>query len=235
MRDRKRATSQHLSGVTGAALRVLDSLLMDSGQMTITGDQAMIMLEALANSGDPSMVTRFPLVLVVCARKGIELDGQALFDRYPEENPKRTNLEKLLLISAMLFDLERLESPKNFEKITASLKIKYRDIMTDDFVELSNGNWISIKDMYTILRSHIAKPENGKTPPEKRSSSQSDQLDHYMERLFSPKQKDLVFKKLNKEAFTKTEREYYSRVVRKKLEAIADETVREIAATLIGK
>jgi hypothetical protein len=107
--------------------------------------------------------------------------------------------------------------------------------MTDDFVELSNGNWISIKDMYTILRSHIAGPENGKTPPEKRSSSQSDQLDHYMERLFSPKQKDLVFKKLNKETFTKTEREYYSRVVRKKLEAIADETVREIAATLIGK
>jgi len=54
-----------------------------------------------------------------------------------------------------------------------------------------------------------------------------------MDRIFSPRQKELVFKKLRREPFTKTEREYYSRVVRKKLEAIASEEVVQIARTLI--
>ena len=35
--------------------------------------------------------------------------------------------------------------------------------------------------------------------------------------LFSEKQKELVFKKLRGQHLTKTEREYYSRVVKKKL------------------
>ena len=63
----------------------------------------------------------------------------------------------------------------------------------------------------------------------------STQLSIYLDRLFSPKQKDLIFKKLNEESLTKTEREYYSRVVRKKLKAIAMSEVREIADTLTGK
>ena len=60
-------------------------------------------------------------------------------------------------------------------------------------------------------------------------------LDAYLDRLFSPKQKELVFKKRDGLAFTKTEREYYSRIVRKKLEAIANEEVGKIARTLMTK
>jgi hypothetical protein len=52
--------------------------------------------------------------------------------------------------------------------------------------------------------------------------------------LFSEKQKDLVFKKLKCQPMTKTEREYYSRVVKKKLTAIADEEMQEVAALLGG-
>lgn len=63
----------------------------------------------------------------------------------------------------------------------------------------------------------------------------SSQLSIYLDRLFSPKQKDLIFKKLNEASLTKTEREYYSRIVRKKLEAISSPEVREIADTLTGK
>jgi hypothetical protein len=63
----------------------------------------------------------------------------------------------------------------------------------------------------------------------------SAELDASLDRLFSPKQKDLVFKKLNGEAFTKTEREYYSRIVRKKLLSIADARVNRIAIKLTQK
>ena len=47
------------------------------------------------------------------------------------------------------------------------------------------------------------------------------------------KQKELVLKKRDGKAFTKTEREYYSRIVRKKLDAIASEEVAELANKLI--
>jgi hypothetical protein len=40
---------------------------------------------------------------------------------------------------------------------------------------------------------------------------------------------------LKREPFTKTEREYYSRVVKKKLEAIADSELNEIADRLTKK
>ena len=63
----------------------------------------------------------------------------------------------------------------------------------------------------------------------------SAELDASLDRLFSPKQKELVFKKLNSEAFTKTEREYYSRVVRKKLLAIANGQVNAVAVKLTQK
>ena len=60
-----------------------------------------------------------------------------------------------------------------------------------------------------------------------------DSLDVYLDRLFSPKQKELVLKKRDGQAFTKTEREYYSRIVRKKLSAIASEKLVELARDLI--
>jgi hypothetical protein len=42
----------------------------------------------------------------------------------------------------------------------------------------------------------------------------------------------LVFKKLRGQHLTKTEREYYSRVVKKKLAAVADGEMQELAALL---
>jgi hypothetical protein len=57
----------------------------------------------------------------------------------------------------------------------------------------------------------------------------------YLNRLFSPKQKELVLKRRDGQAFTKTEREYFSRIVRKKLAAIADDEVVALARNLIYK
>ena len=52
--------------------------------------------------------------------------------------------------------------------------------------------------------------------------------------LFTDKQKDLMFKVLNKEALTKTEREYYSRVVKKRLKALRNSDLQSLAQTLVG-
>jgi hypothetical protein len=109
---------------------------------------------------------------------------------------------------------------------------------------LSSGISISIRAFQDTLREYITKTKHimpafkrGGLEQESRRAvlNRSASLQTHLKRLFSPKQRDLVFKKLNGESFTKTEREYYSRVVRKKLQAIADSEVGYIAARLTQK
>jgi hypothetical protein len=235
------------AGKTGgpdAVLRILDSLLVDSSQKRLTGSQATVILDALASSNDPALVVRFPVVLSICARNGVSLNSHALFSKYWESSPKKKNLEKLLLISGELFDLEGIEAPQNLKKIVRSLKAKYGSLQSARLLSLSSGMTISINDIQNTLRDYTVKIKNaalentGGTSdrkPGKDMLRRSAELNACLDWLFSPKQKDLVFKKLKSESFTKTEREYYSRVVRKKLKAIANSQLADIANRLTQK
>ena len=237
-------TSAGKTGGPDAVLRILDSLLVDSSQKRLTGSQATVILDALASSNDPALVVRFPVVLSICARNGVSLNSHALFSKYWESSPKKKNLEKLLLISGELFDLEGIEAPQNLMKIVRSLKAKYGSLQSTRLLSLSSGMTISIKDIKNTLRDYTIKIKNAALEstggPSDRESGKdplrrSTELNACLDWLFSPKQKDLVFKKLNSQSFTKTEREYYSRVVRKKLKAIANNQVAEIANRLTQK
>ena len=227
-----------------AVLRVLDSLLVDSDQKRLTGNQATVILDALASSNDPALVVRFPVVLSICARNGISLNSHALFSKYWESSPKKQNLEKLLLLTNELFEIEGIDAPQNLKKIAGPLKPKYGRLLSSRLLSLSSGLTVSIRTVQNTLRDYTAKikkvipaPEHAMTDSVQKQEEmkRSAELDAILDRLFSPKQKDLVFKKLNGEAFTKTEREYYSRVVRKKLLSIADAQVNGIAVKLTQK
>ncbi len=215
-----------------SALKVLDSLLKDPGQKKISESQIVIILDALASSDDTAVVARFPAVLAICARRGLALNPQALFSRYWETSPKRQNLEKLLLISAAIFSLQGLKAPKNLDKIAESLKPKYGELLPAGEFQLSSGMCISIKDLQNTLKAYTGSQIRPPAIQAKKSPLNADSLDVYLDRLFSPKQKELVLKKRDCQAFTKTEREYYSRIVRKKLDAIASEKLVELARKL---
>lgn len=217
------------------ALNMIDSLLKDSDQKKITPDQVVIILDALAGAENPALVTIFPAILAVCIRKGIEINSQALFSRYRDSKLKRRNMEKLLLISTWLLHREDIAVPENLEKTIEPLKSKNRALFSNDTIQLSSGVCVSITNMYETLKKYIFASTDVKTAKAMAVARPSTQLSIHLDWLFSPRQKDLIFKKLNKESLTKTEREYYSRVVRKKLKAIAMSEVREIADTLTGK
>ena len=218
-----------------SALKVLDSLLKDPGQKKISENQIVIILDALASSDDTEVVARFPAVLAICARRGLALNSQALFSRYWETSPKRQNLEKLLLISEAIFDRQGLKAPINLDKIAASLKAKYGDLLPGGEFQLSSGMCISIEELQNTLAVYTSGHSRSAVAQTQKSSLKSDSLDLYLDRLFSPKQKELVLKKRDAKSFTKTECEYYSRTVRKKLEAIANEPLVELARKLVYK
>lgn len=58
-------------------------------------------------------------------------------------------------------------------------------------------------------------------------------LEYALSQLFSPKQKELFKKKLGGELLTKTEREYYSRTVKKKVSALANPELHRLAQRLM--
>jgi len=58
-------------------------------------------------------------------------------------------------------------------------------------------------------------------------------LEYALSQVFSKKQKELFMKKLKGEKLTKTEREYFSRSVKKKVLALANSDLHRLATRLI--
>lgn len=219
------------------AAHILNSILELSSQLQVTENQVMIILDALARAQDAALVSRFPAVLAICARRGIELSTSNLLGRYWESNPRQQNLERLLVVSAELFRREGIPPPRNLPQIAESLRARYAHLVSADLLQLTGGPRVPVADMQVALRMFAGDLRPRPQPPARQEESArfgSADLSERMDYLFSEKQKELVFKKAKGLQLTKTEREYFSRVVKKKLSAIADPEMQELAAALCG-
>ncbi len=235
--DDKGASKGGVANSSKDPVNILNSLLHLSGQRQVSENQIMIILDALAGAQDPALVSRFPAVLALCARRGIELSSQHLLGRYWESSPKRQNLEKLLFTSAELFRREGIPAPRNLAQIAESLRVRHAGLSLAAEVRLTSGPVIALADMRAVLQQFAGHVGQTHGEPEKPAAvearrSGSAHLSNLLDLLFSAKQKELVFKKLKGQHLTKTEREYYSRVVKKKLAAIVDSEMQELAAAL---
>ena len=215
------------------ALHLLNSILELSNQRKVSPPQIMLILDAIAGAQDPALVARFPAVLAICGRRGIEVDSANLLGRYWESNAKRQNLEKLLFISAELFRREGIAAPLHLRQIAEGLKIRHAALSAADYIQLSGGPRVAVADMQSALKQFAsAGPPPEKPPAAPIPRVAPAQLGPQLELLFSEKQKELIFKKLKNQHLTKTEREYYSRVVKKKLAVIASPEIQQLAAAL---
>jgi hypothetical protein len=218
-------------------VEILNSILESSGQRQVSENQIMIILDALAGAQDPALVSRFPAVLALCARRSIELSSQHLLGRYWESSPKRQNLEKLLFASAELFRRKGIPAPGNLPQIAESLKARHAGLASATEIRLTGGPVVAVSEMLAVLEQFDGRAGRTAREMEEHAApavcrSGSAHLSNLLDLLFPGKQKELVFKKLKGQRLTKTEREYYSRVVKKKLAAVADSEVHELAASL---
>jgi hypothetical protein len=199
-------------------------------------NQFMRILSELAVSNDPRLIEGFPVLLARWAQKGLEFDVQEFLSRY-ERSQKRRNLEKLLLISSLLLDQEDLKKPKGFDKALKSLQAKWPSLRSAEVVTLDKGISLSRKRLLNALRRYTTDFKKFKSVQENKKNREHRMLQRHLHlsTLFSPKQKELILKKLKGKPLTKTEREYYSRVVKKKLDALVNSEVRKIATSLTKK
>jgi hypothetical protein len=101
------------------------------------------------------------------------------------------------------------------------------------------GRQMSSERLLTAFRNYYvhALADNGKSRnsvSELLSAKLVSDLDYSLSQVFSAKQKQLVLKKFRGEKLTKTEREYFSRAVRKKLLALANQELHQLAVKLLG-
>ena len=200
-------------------------------------DQVVELLAELVDSKDLRLVEGFPVVLANCAQRGMNLDFAALLAKHKPRSRKRQDLEKLLLASSDLLTRQGLEKPEGLEKVSASLKAKYGDLLAADLLSLGRQVSLSTARLRNALRRYSTNLETSRSrrKREKDKQRRAFQLNFYLSTLFSPKQKELVLKKLNGEPLNKTEQEYFSRTVKKKLEALSNSEVRKVAKALTNQ
>lgn len=194
-------------------------------------------LDELANSTESRLIEAFPVVLANCAHQGIKLDFHTLLSRHDARSQKRRRLEKLILASTDLLNQEGLEKPEGIDGIMKAIRLTYGDLLADEKMALGKGLSVSIARLRNALRRYATDLERSESAREKERKRQlrSFKLNLHLSTLFPPKQKELVIKKLDGEPFTKTEQEYYSRIVKKKLEALANSEILKIASALTKK
>jgi len=211
---------------------------VDKTKHEAPGSKIMEVIDALVASGDPALLEQIPPFLALCGKRGFSLNIKAFLSRYGSTSQQTETLEKLLLISLGLLKEEGFQLPSGSGKTLKSLETKYGDLSSANVLELSEGVSLQIDR----IRKMSKKYASGRSDPEsiKRVEehwplgSSPSQLHHHLRLLFSPKQEELIMKKLKGDTFTKTEREYYSRVVKKKLKVLAYKPLHELASKLIS-
>ena len=220
-----------------AALGELGYRLFTPEKKKLSSKNVLDVLDELSASEDSRLIEAFPVVLANCAHRGIKLDIRGLLARYNRGNQKRANLEKLIMASSDLLAQEGLDKPEELDDIVEPLRVKYGDLLKEELLDLGKHRSISIERLRNALRRYAIDLRRSESFRERDSRKQlrSFQLDLHLSALFPPKQKELILKKLRRDPLTKTEQEYYSRVVKKKLEGLANGELRKIALALTKK
>ncbi|MBW2616780.1 MAG: hypothetical protein JRD02_11470 [Deltaproteobacteria bacterium] len=219
------------------ALGELGYRLFTPEKKKLSSRKVLDVLDKLSGSEDTRLIEAFPVVLANCAHRGIKLDIRNLLSRYERETPRKANIEKLTLASSDLLALEGLDKPEGLDDAMDPLRLKYGDLLKEETLSLGSHRSVSTDRLRNTLRRYAIDLEKSESArqKDKRSQLRSFQLNLHLSILFPPKQKELLLKKLKGEPLSKTEKEYFSRVVKKKLEALANSELRKVATTLTKK
>ena len=219
------------------ALGQLGYRLFSPEKQRLSSKKVLDVLDELPDSEDSRLIEAFPVILANCAHRGIKLDIRDLLSRYDRRSQKRANLEKLILASSELLAQEGLDKPEGLDDTVDALRVKYGDLLKEEVLNLGKNSSVSTERLRNTLRRYAIDIERSESVRERDRKRQlrSFQMDLHLSTLFPPKQKELVLKKLKGDPLSKTEQEYYSRVVKKKLEGLANNEVRKIALALTKK
>jgi len=190
-------------------------------------------LAEVVKAGDLRMWEGFPVLLANSLEKGL-FDERAV-EKYFRAMSDKTYFRSLVTMSLALYKYLRLEFSW-VHKLTASRF--FDEKVFNEFLKRFMGHDDFTKDLKELSSDRVVNAFRRYFEPEKPDLKEYTQLkgefdlEYSLSQVFSKKQKELFMKKLRGEKMTKTEREYYSRSVRKKVLALANADLHMLALKL---
>lgn len=195
-----------------------------------------VTLAEVVKSNDLRLWEGFPVMLAnALEHNGVDIKEIIANLEKPVEEKK---LFSLLILSIALYKvigtdvpgihiLNRLLSENQIKKLKALIE-KLR--MEEDII-VSEHSLSGERLKENFIKYYKLKPETGIS--KLFAIKDEANLEYSLSQIFSSRQKDLIFKKLNGEKFTKTEREYFSRSIKKKLNAITNPDLLRLAQRVL--
>ena len=193
-------------------------------------------LAEVVKSEDVRYWEGFPVILANAAKEG--LFEYAKVESYLKKPGLKEQLKALFLLSLVLYKLNGLAfnwAKPYGESLSREDKDAFRKYMTyfrDDVEFDVTGCRFNPERMKKVFMNYFTLEANETRAMLDRSDELS--LEFALSQVFSPKQKELFKKKLKGEPLTKTDREYFSRSVKKTVTALANPELHRLAQKVAG-
>jgi hypothetical protein len=128
-----------------------------------------------------------------------------------------------------LYDYLKRREPALLENVTDKLRTQHK-VQVGASVVLDEARLEKTYKNYVVEQFMETQASFTKKLEDQRSAM----FNEAVSELFTDKQREVMLKVLNHESLTKTEREYYSRVVKRRLKALRNPDLQTTAATLLG-
>ena len=189
-----------------------------------------LVLSELVERKDPRLLEGFSVVLAHVVAKPESQFNLAIATENLKNISDRKLIRALYRLSCELFRLYGLEFPSLKFKDMAYDKQLADGLLKGEPLHLENITMDSQRVKQTFLRYVVQNKEHLSRREEERLELKEEfRKEYLLSLLLTPRQKELFNKRLKTEPFTKTEREYFSRVVKKKLQALADPDLHRLA------
>jgi len=186
-------------------------------------------------SADTRLWECFPVLLANAARDhAFDYDATAT---YLAKKGDKTNLRALLLLSLAMYEHYHLSFlwANNLKK---NLSDREKDTLKTHKEALNRNTSLKVSDrlfdasrLKEMFQEYFRKETDNTRQLQMKHEELS--MEYALSQLFSPKQKELFKKKTEGAPLNKTEREYYSRVVKKKVAALANPELHRLAQRLM--
>lgn len=198
-------------------------------------EDANLTLADVVQSKDLRFWEGFPVVLATSAEKGLfdyskavaslkkVLDRPLLSSLVAMSLALYKNLNMKFSWTVSLYNSLSSEKKKEYDTFLAELE-KGKDLNV-------GGRTMSAERIKSVVSSYFRKETGGLHDLLLAKDDMG--LEYAMSQVFSPKQKELFLKKLKGEMLTKTEREYFSRAVKKKVLALANPDLHRLSRKLL--
>ncbi|OGS38340.1 MAG: hypothetical protein A2551_04090 [Elusimicrobia bacterium RIFOXYD2_FULL_34_30] len=186
-------------------------------------------------SKDMRLWNGFPVILANSVKKDL-FDFNKTMEYLKNRNDKNTFCE-LVALSLALYDNLKFNfswSKELYNFLNPNYKEKYKNYLKDldSKKDLLVAKFkISTEQLKGTFRNYFL--EEKVKLKELLELKDEYTLEFALSQVFSPKQKELFYKKLKNEKLTKTDKEYFSRTVKKKLLALANEELHSLAQKLL--